>query len=287
MNKEHYQSLNEAYQTILEQEKGVDLSALTKAAEKAGKETIETGKDYSQGLFQGKKISSKAPAHARVANAMGRMGNKLGGGALKRMADLAYKGGKAAYNVGKEAGEQIAGTGQKTYKGHMRREEIEAILNSPHLTEEEREAFIAMIGAEYVEEGLGTAADKLTKGVVKKTAGQVARGAQKAVKTGAKVGHKIADAAQFGAGATYQLGKNILSKEEFDLDGVLDAMCEGLPEPKVHWKKDMDPYDPRRPARDHAPGSPLPPGSYRPGLPNMKLAKASKNTKDERKPKTA
>jgi hypothetical protein len=62
---------------------------------------------------------------------------------------------------------------------------------------------------------------------------------------------------------------------------------EAVGEPKVHYLKDMDPYDPRRAPRDHAPGSPLPPPSYRPGLPDMSLPKASKKTKDERKPKKA
>ena len=54
----------------------------------------------------------------------------------------------------------------------------------------------------------------------------------------------------------------------------LKDMQEGLPEPKVNYLKDMDPYDPRRSPRDHAPGSPLPPPSMRPGLPPMKLAKS-------------
>ena len=66
--------------------------------------------------------------------------------------------------------------------------------------------------------------------------------------------------------------------EEFDLDKVLDAMCEGLPEPKRNYLKDMDPYDPRRAPRDHAPGAPLPPADMRPGIPEF-FRKAKKDVK--------
>ena len=59
---------------------------------------------------------------------------------------------------------------------------------------------------------------------------------------------------------------------------------EGLPDPKVNWKKDMDPYDPRKVSRDHAPGSPLPPADTRPGLPDMRLKKAK--AKDDKKVQT-
>ena len=59
---------------------------------------------------------------------------------------------------------------------------------------------------------------------------------------------------------------------------------EGLPDPKVNWKKDMDPYDPRKASRDHAPGSPLPPADTRPGLPDMRLKKAK--AKDDKKVQT-
>ena len=56
----------------------------------------------------------------------------------------------------------------------------------------------------------------------------------------------------------------------------LKDMQEGLPEPKVNYLKDMDPYDPRRGIRHLAPASPLPPADMRPGLPDMRLKKASK-----------
>jgi hypothetical protein len=81
--------------------------------------------------------------------------------------------------------------------------------------------------------------------------------------------------------------KSVRREERDMLDSMTKALFEGLPEPKVHYLKDMDPYDPRRSPRDHAPGSPLPPPSYRPGLPDMRIKKASKKTKDERKPKKA
>ena len=63
---------------------------------------------------------------------------------------------------------------------------------SEHTYEETQEWF----EEEILAEGLGTALDNLSKGVVKKTAGQVASGAQKAVKTGSKIGHGIADGAK-------------------------------------------------------------------------------------------
>ena len=46
-----------------------------------------------------------------------------------------------------------------------------------------------------------------------------------------------------------------------------DKQIAELPKPKVHYLKDMDPYDPRRGIRMLAPADPLPPASYRPGLP--------------------
>ena len=53
---------------------------------------------------------------------------------------------------------------------------------------------------------------------------------------------------------------------------------EGLPDPKVNYLKDMDPYDRRRQIRQHAPGSPLPPPT--PGIPDFyKKAKAKNNKK--------
>ena len=66
---------------------------------------------------------------------------------------------------------------------------------------------------------------------------------------------------------------NVGKWEEEALQDLTSSLFEGLPEPKVNYLKDMDPYDPRRAPRDHAPGSPLPPPSMRPGLPPMKLAK--------------
>ena len=54
---------------------------------------------------------------------------------------------------------------------------------------------------------------------------------------------------------------------------------------KVHYLKDMDPYDTRRQIRQLAPASPLPPASTRPGLPDMRLKKAK--AKDDKKVQTA
>jgi len=60
-------------------------------------------------------------------------------------------------------------------------------------------------------------------------------------------------------------------RQELQLD-------EGLPDPKVNYLKDMDPYDRRRQIRQHAPGSPLPPPT--PGIPDFyKKAKAKSNKK--------
>ena len=60
-------------------------------------------------------------------------------------------------------------------------------------------------------------------------------------------------------------------RQELQLD-------EGLPDPKVNYLKDMDPYDRRRQIRQHAPGSPLPPPT--PGIPDFyKKAKAKNNKK--------
>lgn len=47
--------------------------------------------------------------------------------------------------------------------------------------------------------------------------------------------------------------------EQAMLKDLASTLFEGLPEPKVHWQKDMDPYDRRRMPGMHAPGSPLPP----------------------------
>lgn len=118
MNREFYQSLNEAYTSMYEnkykdtydKEKG-DWGA---KARDAVDEYGETVKDYSRGLFQGKKISSKAPTHARVINAWGRVGNKFGGGTLNNVAKLAHQGGKNAYNIGKWAGKQLEPAAKKT-----------------------------------------------------------------------------------------------------------------------------------------------------------------------------
>jgi hypothetical protein len=67
----------------------------------------------------------------------------------------------------------------------------------------------------------------------------------------------------------------------------LKDMQEGLPEPKVNYLKDMDPYDTRRQIRQLAPGSPLPPADTRPGLPDMRLKKAAKPIKKPNKVKKA
>ena len=69
-------------------------------------------------------------------------------------------------------------------------------------------------------------------------------------------------------------------REDLMLDAMTDSLFEGLPEPKVNYLKDMDPYDPRRAPRDHAPGSPLPPASMRPGLPPRGLVKKNTKKKD-------
>lgn len=116
MNREFYQSLNEAYASMYtensikrgyEGTKNQDAESLGKGIKDAATEYGETVKDYSRGLFQGKKISSKAPTHARVINAWGRAGNKLGGGTLNNVGKLAVQGGKNAYNIGKWAGKQL------------------------------------------------------------------------------------------------------------------------------------------------------------------------------------
>ena len=64
---------------------------------------------------------------------------------------------------------------------------------------------------------------------------------------------------------------------------ALEAMCEGLPEPKVHWQKDMDPYDRRRMPGMHAPGSPLPPKV--PSTGGVKELFGLAKKKDVKKPK--
>ena len=176
MNREYYNNLSEAYQQVNEGEfqKGYESTGdSTKGIGSAARETEETFKDYAQGLFKGKKISSSAPTHARAANAVGRVGNKLGGGAFNRLADMAVKGGKAALKTGEAIGKagapavkgavkgfganvmRAAGSAKKhaenIRKGY-KQEEIEALLNSPHLTEEEKEAFIAMIDEERKDE---------------------------------------------------------------------------------------------------------------------------------------
>ena len=60
-------------------------------------------------------------------------------------------------------------------------------------------------------------------------------------------------------------------RQELQLD-------EGHPEPKVNYLKDMDVYDTRRQIRQLAPGSPLPPASTRPGLPDMRLKRVKAKT---------
>ena len=70
--------------------------------------------------------------------------------------------------------------------------------------------------------------------------------------------------------------KKPVQKNSFELEG--DLVDEGLPNPKVNYLKDMDPYDTRRQIRQLAPGSPLPPADTRPGLPDMRLKKAKAKT---------
>ena len=65
-----------------------------------------------------------------------------------------------------------------------------------------------------------------------------------------------------------------LQNQSFEPDG--EVIDEGLPDPKVNYLKDMDPYDRRRQIRQLAPGSPLPPPT--PGLPDMRLRKAKAKT---------
>ena len=57
-----------------------------------------------------------------------------------------------------------------------------------------------------------------------------------------------------------------------------EMVDEGHPEPKVNYLKDMDVYDTRRQIRQLAPGSPLPPASTRPGLPDMRLKRVKAKT---------
>ena len=58
-------------------------------------------------------------------------------------------------------------------------------------------------------------------------------------------------------------------KAHYEPEG--DLVDEGLPNPKVNYLKDMDPYDTRRQIRQLAPGSPLPPADTRPGLPGYEV----------------
>ena len=74
-------------------------------------------------------------------------------------------------------------------------------------------------------------------------------------------------------------------KEEYkSIADAYNSMYEGLPEPKVHWQKDMDPYDRRRMPGVHAPGAPLPPKV--PSTDGVKelfgLAKKKKDKKDKK-----
>ena len=370
MNRDYYNSLSEAYNQVNENIKdkagsaaqgakdklgnvvgdqtkapgaGVVDKAIDagKAAWKAGKETVG---GYTHGLSKGGftpnktgKVASKAPLHMRAANALG------------RVAAPTYAASMAAP---KAIGRAVFGGAQK----NLKKEEIEALLNSPHLTEEEREAFIAMLDEERKDEkgmspdeksigrslkvGLNPATDHMAaatrqrlhlsqRGKKKPTAhsketrlpaqqlkarkandgvkemgeeyvdeatGLIGAGtnlAAKAAKSAAKasansVKKNVTKAGQYGlgvmdsltGGATEKLIPPKSKNEEFDLDSVLDAMCEGLPEPKVNYLKDMDPYDRRRQIRQHAPGSPLPPPT--PGIPDF-LKRASKDKKKDTK----
>ena len=71
-----------------------------------------------------------------------------------------------------------------------------------------------------------------------------------------------------------------MKNEQQALQDLTASLFEGLPEPKVNYLKDMDPYDPRRARRQHAPGSPLPPPT--PGIPDFLMKRASK--KNVKKP---
>ena len=71
-----------------------------------------------------------------------------------------------------------------------------------------------------------------------------------------------------------------MKNEQQALQDLTASLFEGLPEPKVNYLKDMDPYDPRRARRQLAPGSPLPPPT--PGLPDFLMKRASK--KNVKKP---
>ena len=69
----------------------------------AENEAVETAKDFAHGAFKGKKIASKAPAHAKAANAVGRGLNKMVTGPAKAVSKAADAGAhglaKAAKNV--------------------------------------------------------------------------------------------------------------------------------------------------------------------------------------------
>ena len=120
MNREFYQSLNEAYASMYDLEEKVDskygtsLGGLVRGAQNAAKEAKTAGQAYTQGLFQDKKVSSKARPHLRVGNAVGRVGNKLGGAAFAKAADTAKKAVNWAWNTGREGAKHIQGTWNKT-----------------------------------------------------------------------------------------------------------------------------------------------------------------------------
>ena len=150
MNREYYSSLSEAYRAMQEdaRQAGRDAAAATRPIEKnignfakkvvsgAADQTSKALGSYQRGIG-GKEIHPNKGPVSRMANQAGRNLNALtlGGASLLK---------KGADQVGKFA------MGQADTR--LNREEIEALLNSPHLTEEEREAFIAMIEEERKDE---------------------------------------------------------------------------------------------------------------------------------------
>ena len=170
MNRDYYSSLSEAYQAMYEDDdvkkgeragKNVDASGAIRGAQKAGKELKTAGTAYGKGFFQGKEINPNARPHLRAANAVGRAGQVAGRTAAGVASNVAKGAGKV-YDAGKSLGDAkgkllktmygfAKGAADTTKKG-LKKEEIEALLNSPHLTEEEREAFIALIDEERKDE---------------------------------------------------------------------------------------------------------------------------------------
>lgn len=204
MNREYYDSLSESYQAIYEKEGGHDYSQIGRGLQKAASAGQKVAKSYGKGLFQNKKVNSKANPAYRASNLVGRVANTLTGGMAKRAVDTA----KAAGKLYKGAEKYVKDSAKKTRRGWAKS------------TNEEVDALMAL---------------------------------------------------GFNEDEAVGILSSLIEQE----------MNEGLPEPKVNYLKDMDPYDPRRARRQHAPGSPLPPPT--PGLPermlNLKRAKVNKPNK--------